>query len=71
MAGRPNIMKDSITIQPHRAWLDLLRAKRPDLFTHGNNYAIECLIAEALGFPHPRTPAEASASSRKKPARNS
>ncbi len=59
-------MKDSITLQPARAWVELLEAKRPDLFGHGKNYAIECLIAESVGMPHPRTPAEASANSRKK-----
>jgi hypothetical protein len=61
-------MKDSITIQPSRAWMELLQYKRPDLFICGKNYAIECLIAEAVGFPRPITPAEKSATSRKKPS---
>jgi hypothetical protein len=68
-------MKDAIQIQPSRVSMELLEAKRPDLFLHGRNYAIECLIAESLNQPKPPTPREAMGAtaakrrpSRKKPS---
>ncbi len=48
--------KDFINVQPARAWIETLEFKRPDLFAHGRNYAIECAIAEACELPHPLPP---------------
>ena len=53
--------KDAITINPNRYWVELLRLTEPELFAHGNNYAIECLIADRLKLHRPRTPDEARA----------
>lgn len=48
--------KQSIAVHPATAWLDTLQYKRPELFAHGRNYAIECVIAEACKLPHPLPP---------------
>lgn len=48
--------KESIAVHPAKVWLEALEAKRPELFEHGRNYAIECVIAEACKLPHPLPP---------------
>jgi hypothetical protein len=50
--------KDAIAVHPSRDWMGMLEYKRPDLLTHGRNYAIECLIADACGVQRPEPPLE-------------
>ncbi|HYE74253.1 MAG TPA: hypothetical protein VEF04_13025 [Blastocatellia bacterium] len=53
-----NPFANKTRLAPPTLTIELLRRKRPDLFTHSATYAIECLIHEACGLPHPRTPNE-------------